>query len=149
MNLRSAINLCYRILAFGLFLGLVLVLVTFPHSMGLGQTNGTIEPDQNTENTLAIERLKRGKGRELVAVHCIPCHSTAIITANHLTREQWDVTITTMQQRHGMWMLPPALRNQILDYLESTQRPADPGLDQGKESPWASPLYRPNPLWGE
>ena len=98
-----------------------------------------------TEGT--IMGLKPGAGRPLVIGNCLPCHSTAIIAANHLTRTQWDKTITQMEKVNGMRPLAPDLRRQILDYLERTQRSADRGLDTGKQSPWASPLYRPNPLW--
>jgi len=54
---------------------------------------------------------------------------------------------TTMQETHGLWPLAPKIRNAILDYLATTQPPSTPGLDAGKQSPWAAPLYRPNPLW--
>ncbi len=99
-------------------------------------------------NISAIQQLKPGKGRELVQANCIPCHSTAIIASNHLSRKQWDDIITQMQKKNGMWPVLPAIRNQILDYLETAQRPDDPGLSKGKETPWAAPLYQPNPLWG-
>lgn len=99
------------------------------------------------QNTSAIQALKPGKGREQVQVNCIPCHSTAIITATHATRERWDELITTMQQKHGLWPLVPTIRTQLLDYLAATQPPSDPGLEAGKQTPWAQPLYRPNPLW--
>lgn len=104
-------------------------------------------PTAEAQNTSAIQSLKPGKGRELVQANCIPCHSTAIIAATHATRARWDELITTMQQRHGLWPLLPAMRVQILDYLAATQPPSDPGLDAGKQTPWAEPLYRPNPLW--
>lgn len=104
-------------------------------------------PKPGQANVSAIASLKPGKGRELVAVNCIPCHSTAIIAANHLKREEWDMLITTMQKKNGMWPLLPSIRTKILDYLETAQRPDDAGLNKGKESPWATPLYQPNPLW--
>jgi len=99
------------------------------------------------QNISAIAALKPGPGRELVQINCIPCHSTAIITATHATRERWDELITTMQQKHGLWPIVPSIRKQLLDYLAATQPPSDPGLDAGKQTPWAQPLYRPNPLW--
>ena len=99
------------------------------------------------QNTSAIQSLKPGKGREQVQINCIPCHSTAIITATHATRARWDELITTMQQKHGLWPLVPTIRAQLLDYLAATQPPSDPGLDAGKQTPWAQPLYQPNPLW--
>ena len=98
-------------------------------------------------NAAPAASLKPGPGREFVAANCIPCHSTALVAANHMTREQWDKTITTMQQVNGMWPLPAEMRERILDYLENAQRVEDKGLDAGKQSPWATPLYRPNPLW--
>ena len=99
------------------------------------------------DNTSAIARLKDAPGKAMLVATCIPCHSTAIIAANHLTRAQWDETITTMQKKNGMWAIPPTIRKQILDYLAVAQRPEDRGLSQGKTSPWATPLYQPNPLW--
>jgi hypothetical protein len=99
------------------------------------------------ENISAIGRLKDLPGKALVQANCIPCHSTAIIAANHLTRAQWDDTIATMQSKNGMWPIAKPIRKLILDYLEKAQRPADAGLAQGKTSPWARPLYSPNPLW--
>jgi hypothetical protein len=104
-------------------------------------------PATEPQNTSAIQSLKPGPGREQVQINCIPCHSTAIITATHATRERWDELITTMQQKHGLWPLIPTIRKQLLDYLAATQPPSDPGLDAGKQTPWAQPLYRPNPLW--
>jgi hypothetical protein len=91
--------------------------------------------------------LKPGPGRELVLGHCLPCHSTAIVAANHLKRERWAELIAEMQTRNGMRPIDEATRNRILDYLETAQRPDDAGLAAGKQSPWAAPLYRPNPIW--
>lgn len=98
-------------------------------------------------NAAPATDLKPGPGRALVVANCIPCHSTALVAANHMNRNQWDKTITTMQQVNGMWPLPSQVRKIILDYLKKSQRVPDRGLDVGKTSPWANPLYRPNPLW--
>jgi len=102
---------------------------------------------QGADNVSAIIELKPGSGKPLVQVNCIPCHSTAIIASNHLNRDQWDEIITTMQKKNGMWPIAGEIRRQILDYLVATQRPEDVGLKQGKTSPWAAPIYQPNPLW--
>lgn len=110
-----------------------------------GAASSTLVP----ATTSAIEQLKPGHGREQVFAHCMPCHSTAVIVASHQTREQWDQTITKMQKQNGMWAIAPTIRNQILDYLEASQPPSEPALEKAKESPWASPLYRPNPLWNQ
>lgn len=99
------------------------------------------------DNVSAISQLKNSPGKALVVANCIPCHSTAIIAANHLSRQQWDETITTMQTKNGMWPIAAPIRKLILDYLSVAQRPDDKGLNQGKTTAWAAPLYRPNPLW--
>jgi hypothetical protein len=99
-------------------------------------------------NIGAFEQLKPGAHRDLVLVNCLPCHSTAVIASAHLSRERWDQTITRMQTQNGLvWPIPPETRSKILDYLAATQPPSDPGLEKAKETPWAAPLYRPNPLW--
>ncbi len=98
----------------------------------------------------AIEKqfgLKPGPGRELVLANCLPCHSTAIVAANHLSRDRWSELVTQMQSKNGMRAIDSAMESKILDYLETAQRPDDPGLNAGKESPWSAPLYRPNPFW--
>lgn len=105
------------------------------------------EPSSVPATTSAIGELKSGQGRELVLANCLMCHSAAVIVASHRTRQQWDQTITRMQTQNGLGPLPPAVRSQVLDYLETTQPPSDPGLEKAKESPWAHPLYRSNPLW--
>ncbi len=91
--------------------------------------------------------LKPGPGRELVLGYCMPCHSTTLVAANHMTRENWDKTIGKMQSVNGMQPIPDDIRRQILDYLETAQRVEDRNLQASKQSPWASPLYSPNPLW--
>lgn len=108
---------------------------------------GSLVAAEPLPNVSAIERLKDAPAKALVEANCIPCHSTAIIAANHLSRAEWDATISTMQLKNGMWPLPDAIRKMILDYLEVAQRPEDRGLNQGKSTPWASPLYSPNPIW--
>ena len=89
--------------------------------------------------------LKPGKSREIVWTACPQCHTADIIVASHMSRKTWDTTLTWMEQTQGLAELEPDVRGLILDYLEETQ-----GLDQeedGSSSPWASPLYRPNPIW--
>lgn len=130
--------------------GATFLAVTFVYA-GLW-VNGGLEaadaiPQPASANISAIQQLKPGKGRELILANCIPCHSTAVIAASHQTRERWDLTITKMQKQNGMWPILPSIRKQILDYLELTQPPSDPGLEKAKETQWAAPLYRPNPLW--
>jgi hypothetical protein len=60
-----------------------------------------------------------------------------------MTRKKWDQTLTWMQKKHGLWILEPDLREQILDYLST---------HQGTKSLPSHNLlghqytYRPNPL---
>lgn len=88
--------------------------------------------------------LKPGEGREVVWVACTSCHTAEIIIASHMSRKTWDTTITWMEETQGLTKLESDVRELILDYLEQTQ-----GLEDvdAAESPWASPLYRPNPIW--
>jgi hypothetical protein len=90
--------------------------------------------------------LAPGEGRDLVLTACTGCHTTDLIVAARMTRRNWDTTLTWMEETQGLTRLEPALRKAILDYLEKTQ-----GLSRDEEaetsSPWASPRYRPNPIW--
>lgn len=130
------------------FVRIALVVIIVLWSAALWLTGA--EPAAGATAPDAIQRqfgLKPAPGRELVLAHCLPCHSTAIIAANHLSRERWDELLATMQTRHGMRPLDPTNRARVLDYLGFAQRPDDAGLNAGKQSPWAAPLYRPNPIW--
>ena len=89
--------------------------------------------------------LEPGEGREIVWAACTQCHTAEIIIASHMSRATWDTTITWMQETQGLVELEPDVRKVILDYLERTQGLQDD--DDGASSPWASPRYRPNPLW--
>lgn len=90
--------------------------------------------------------LAPGDGRELVLSACTGCHTTELITQSHMSRKSWETTLSWMEETQGLSPLEPALRNAILDYLEKTQ-----GLKEedgsSTSSPWASPRYRPNPIW--
>jgi hypothetical protein len=90
--------------------------------------------------------LEPGEGREIVIAACTGCHNTDIIVSAHMGRKSWDATLTWMQETQGLAPLVPEVRKIILDYLEKTQGLADDEAE-GTSSPWAYPLYRPNPLW--
>lgn len=100
--------------------------------------------------TLALQsnstQLAPGEGRDLVLSACTGCHTTELIVASHMTRKSWDSTLTWMEETQGLTRLEPAVRKAILDYLEKTQGLS--GAEEGEtSSPWASPRYRPNPIW--
>lgn len=101
------------------------------------------------------DNLKDGAGVELVRENCLACHDDSYIVSLRLSRQSWGETLEVMLGM-GMPPLDPAVREQVLDYLEAVQ-----GLDRadggdadgdsagnaaGFESPWANPLYEPNPL---
>lgn len=88
--------------------------------------------------------LKPGDGRDVVWAACTNCHTAEIIIASHMSRKTWNTTLTWMEETQGLTEIEPDTRELILDYLELTQ-----GLEEADaaQSPWASPLYRPNPIW--
>jgi len=89
--------------------------------------------------------LKQTPGFEYVLANCIGCHSPRLIAQHHLSRKRWEETLVTMNKKHGLWKLSPDMKKRILDYLAENQGPL--GDQEFKETPWAQPLYRPNPLW--
>jgi hypothetical protein len=66
-----------------------------------------------------------------------------------MSRNRWDEVITRMHNEHNLWPLEAGDRVLILDYLETTQGESAFDDDQLnlQSSPWAWPLYRPNPIW--
>ncbi len=104
-------------------------------------TISTISTGAQVENS----GLEPGEGRDIVWAACTSCHTAEIIVASHMSRKTWDTTLTWMEETQDLAKLEPDIRDLILDYLEQTQ-----GLDEQEDSassPWASPLYRPNPIW--
>jgi hypothetical protein len=67
---------------------------------------------------LMATELPEGPGKNLVLAQCGVCHSLALVTQNRMTRDKWDETITWMQETQNLWLIPPEMRNSILDYLE-------------------------------
>ena len=107
------------------------------------QANQAARKDQPATGQ-ALFGLAPGKGRDLLIANCIGCHSPMLIAAHRLDRPRWEETLTTMK-KHGLWTLPPQYKNQILEYLVTHQGPLE--QHEARETPWAQPLYRPNPLW--
>jgi hypothetical protein len=92
------------------------------------------------------DELAPGPGREIVASVCTTCHSASLIVSARMSRKTWDSAITWMQETQGLGPLESDVRKAILDYLEKTQGVGGE-LAPEASSPWAYPLYRPNPLW--
>ena len=63
-------------------------------------------------------------GWELVKAHCGGCHSTSLVTQNHMTRPNWVYTIRWMQEKQGLWDLEDA-EETIVAYLEENYGIAD------------------------
>lgn len=101
------------------------------------------------------DNLEDGEGVELVRENCLACHDDSYIVSLRLSRKAWGETLEVMSGM-GMPPLDPEVREQVLDYLEAVQGldraegggadGADGGNAAGFESPWANPLYEPNPL---
>ena len=66
----------------------------------------------DAESGLAI-----ATGWQLVKAHCGACHSTKLVTAQRGGRDYWLDTIRWMQRTQNLWDLPPAIEEQVLDYL--------------------------------
>lgn len=92
--------------------------------------------------------LPEGPGRDTVLQNCTVCHNASIILQNAMSRKQWDALITWMQEKQGLWELPPETRDTILDYLAKFRGPGAAGKESGQ--PGINPLYKhhypPNPL---
>jgi len=71
-----------------------------------------------------VESPRMDSAAELVRAHCSACHSLALVSQNHMTRDGWINTIRWMQEKQGLWDLGAA-EEPILDYLEENYGVAD------------------------
>jgi mono/diheme cytochrome c family protein len=103
-----------------------------------------VSPPSPMPPDVPVQGLMPGQGRGLVLTNCGACHSTALVASFHTSREGWDAVITRMQEEEGLWGLTTEDREAMLNYLAATQ-----GLTSSRlsDSPWAQPLYPPNPIW--
>ena len=102
------------------------------------------------QGEINYQGLSAGDGIRLVLDNCTVCHSADIILQNHMSRKNWNKTITLMQQKRGMAKLKKQDQKIILDYLSKYQ-----GIDgdsisskavRKKNNPMYDFDYRPNPL---
>ncbi len=56
-------------------------------------------------------------GWQMVRAHCGACHSLKLVTSQRGDREYWLDLIRWMQRTQNLWDLPPAIEDQVLDYL--------------------------------
>lgn len=103
------------------------------------------QPAQDADEDL-LHGLKPGEGRQLTLTYCALCHSASLVVSYRTTREGWDEVITRMEKEEGLWLFSIEDRTALLDYLEATQGPMD-AEESVRVTPWAEPLYKPNPIW--
>ena len=56
-------------------------------------------------------------GWQMVRAHCGACHSLKLVTTQRGDRDHWLKLIRWMQKTQNLWDLPPAIEDQVLDYL--------------------------------
>lgn len=67
-----------------------------------------------------------GKGLQAVINNCTNCHSSKLVTQNHMTKEGWLTTIRWMQETQNLWDLGDQ-EDIILDYLATNYAPKNKG----------------------
>lgn len=80
-------------------------------------------------------------GWELVNAHCGVCHSHRLVTAQRGDADFWRNTIRWMQRTQGLWELPTAQENIIIDYLAGHYSETE----WGRRPPLAASLLPPQP----
>jgi len=70
----------------------------------------------------AAAPLPAGPGQELVANTCTQCHDLDVVTAMHQSRDQWQTTVATMNDRGAG--LSPADLTTVVDYLAKNFGPS-------------------------
>ena len=85
----------------------------------------------------AVEDLPAGPGREETFYLCVACHNFRLVSAQGLSRERWDETITWMTTRHNMPDVQGEERELILNYLATHYPPRAPSRAGGG---WRNPF---------
>lgn len=80
---------------------------------------GATEPDPDAA------KMPDGVGKQEVTTLCTGCHSLARIVSRHLTRAQWQDTLSSMQD-NGLSATEAQLAA-VLEYLTKNYGPAKPG----------------------
>ena len=83
-----------------------------------------------------IEDLPEGKGREVTFYTCAACHGVALIKAQGMSRELWELSFELMITRHHMPHVKPEDRAEILDYLATQFPPRRPSRGRGSDNPF-------------
>jgi len=93
-----------------------------------------------------LSQLPPGEGREATITACTGCHGASLVASQRMDRAAWDATITAMQGAQGLVGLSGDARGVVLTYLSAAFGPQE-ASPADASSPWAEPLYPPNPLW--
>jgi hypothetical protein len=84
----------------------------------LALTGATVAAETDPESGLVI-----APGWDTVKTNCTICHSAQFIIWQRGDRDTWLSMIRWMQKTQGLWELPPATENTILDYLATNYPP--------------------------
>jgi hypothetical protein len=103
---------------------------------------GKANAEEKTEMTVAavvdgkdVETgLIAGDGYLTVKQNCTGCHSSKLITQNHLSRDRWEQTIRWMQKNQNLAQLGEN-ETVILDYLSTYYGPQNSGRRKALEQP--------------
>lgn len=94
------------------------------------------QPRTFTPTDESPEDLPAGNGREETFYACTACHGFRLVSAQGMTRTQWDDSLNWMTARHGMNPLEGADRKLILDYLETHYPPTASAGGRGSPNPF-------------
>ena len=87
--------------------------------------------DENPEDYPA------GAGRDDTFYACTACHGFRLIAQQGMSRRQWEESIELMVRRHNMPPLSDKDQKTVLDYLETTYPPRQPGAGRGWQNPFS------------
>ncbi|MGH6816061.1 MAG: hypothetical protein ACREC6_10170 [Hyphomicrobiaceae bacterium] len=82
------------------------------HFAAAQQQGGTFAPREETP-----EMYPAAPHRDDTFYFCTACHGFRIVSAQGMSRERWDESLTWMTERHNMPKLEGREREKILDYL--------------------------------
>jgi hypothetical protein len=80
-------------------------------------------------------------GHELVASHCVACHSAQQFLRQRGTRATWQGIIDWMQATQGLWEFPEGVEERIVDYLTAHYGPEG----EWRRAPIPADLMPPDP----
>ena len=111
---------------------LALIVAATAFSLGAGaQAPAPFRPSDEQP-----EDLPTGPGRDETFYACTACHNFKLVSAQGMSRAQWDETLSWMTKRHNMPDIQGDDRQLILSYLEK-QYPPKPARAGGWKNPFS------------